>query len=343
MSGILETIEGFGGCFSPYMFICSITQGIYAYDRRSLQEQMSKDNMELEIMLNERHIRSDAEMIAHRRVWMQQRLNEMRRTRAEQNFALNNLQLSSIEVEAFIKEYLPICGNTIQPLIEMTDRYKKSGYAQESCPLQVLLLHTKHKELNKYIGVYDYLDGLKEQIKNVEFPRWCEDNAEQNTSILNLHAIMKNIPTAVISPYYQASTSQILFTIAMWEAQSDTKPLIVPVFSLECDPDCFLSKNSAKRDELIDKISKVSALLSGCVRDIYMLYAFGDKPTLPSVLSNNAELSAFFEDAQVSELKRVIINEYDVAAKSLNTQCDHIKSIASLASEAYSSLLKIQK
>lgn len=343
MPEISELINNFGGCFSPYMFISSITQGIFAGDRRSMQEQMNQDNMEFETMINKRHELYDEDMMAHRREWMRERLSEMRKTRAQQNFALHKLNLESIEVEAFIKKYLPICDNAIHPLLSMADTYKKNDYSQEKCPLQILLLHTKYRELNKYIDVHDYLDELKGQIQNVEFPRWCEDNAEQNSSILNLHAIMKNIPTVVISPYYQVSTHQLLFTMAMWEAQTDTKPLIMPIFSMECDPDSFLDKHNDKKKKLIDIISKVCALLSGCARDIYMLYAFASKPTLPSVLHHNSELANLLKDDKMAELKKVIINEYFVAAESLNTQCDHVKSIAPLANEAYSLLLGLSK
>lgn len=339
MPDISEVLNTFGGCFSPYMFISSIIQGIFADDRRSLQEQMAQDNMEFEAMINARHESYDADMISHRREWMHQRLTEMRRTRAEQCFASHKLQLDTIEVEAFIKQYLPISDNAIQPLLTMADTYKKNGYSQEKCPLQILLLHTKHRELNKYIDVYDYLDEIKGQIQNVEFPRWCEENAEQNVSILNLHAIMKNIPTVVISPYYQASTNQLLFTVAMWEAQANTKPLIIPVFSMECDPASFIDKNPEKKKELLNRVSWVCALLSGCARDIYMLYAFASKPTLPSVIFKNKELANLFKDNKMYELKKVILNEYAVAAKTLNGQCEHIKSLAPLASEAQLLLL----
>ena len=341
MPDISEVICTFGGCFSPYMFISSFIQMLLAGDRRSLQEQMIQDNMEFEAMINARHESYDADLMVHRREWMNQRLAEMRRTRAEQNFASHKLQLDSIEMEAFIKKYLPISDNAIQPLFTMADTYKQNGYSQEKCPLQILLLHTKHRELNKYIDVYDYLDEIKGQIKNVEFPRWCEDNAEQNVSILNLHAIMKNIPTVVISPYFQASTKQLLFTVAMWEAQANTKPLIVPVFSMECDPISFSDKEPEKKKALLNTVSWVCALLSGCARDIYMLYAFASEPTLPSVVFKNKELANLFNDSKMSELKKVILNEYDVAAKTLNSQCDHIKSLAPLATDAQTLLLGI--
>lgn len=338
---VSEVVNTFGGCFSPYMFITSITQGVFAKDRRSLQEQMNQDNMEFEAMINRRHELYDAEIMAHRREWMQQRLTEMRRTRAEQSFALHKIQLDDVEVEAFIKGYLPICDNAIRPLLSLADSYKQNGYSQDKCPLQILLLHTKHRELNKYIDVYDYLDELKGQIKNVEFPRWCEENAEQNVSILNLHAIMKNIPTVVISPYYQASSQQLLFTIAMWEAQSDTKPVIVPIFSMECNPAGFIDKNADEKCKLISQISKVCAILSGCARDIYMLYAFSARPTLPSVLARNEELVNVLKDEKFSELKKVVINEYAVAAKSLGTQCGYIKSVAQLAFEAQALIIRL--
>lgn len=333
MADLVGAICDFGGCFSPYMFISSITQGIFADDRRSLQELMAQDNMEFQKKLNDRHVKSDKEIMNLRRQWMQEKLVAMRRTRAEQNFALHQLKLDSKEIEVFFKSYLPISPNTINTLMHTAEAYKKLGYSQSQCPLNVLVLHTKHSELNKFVDIYDYLDGLQNQIKNVSFPRWCEKNAEQNVAILNLHAVMKNIPTVVISPYYQESQDSILFTVAMWDAQSDVKPLIVPIFSMPCYG-AFSTGGTDKKKDLLNNISMVSALLSGCARDIYALYAFGAQPTLPSVLESNTELVALLQHPDMSELRKVLYDEYDVAVKAFSTQTDSVKSLAPMASDA---------
>lgn len=341
MTEVNSAIKGFGGSFSPYMFVSSIMQGVFSRDRRGLQEQMMQENLEFQKILNDRHVKNDEEMMNLRRQWMQERLAAMRRTRAELNFAMHQLKLDSKEMEAFFKSYLPISPNIIKTVMHTAERYKRLGYSQNQCPLNVLVLHTKHNELNKYVDVYDYLDNLKEQIGNVTFPRWCEKNAEQNVAILNLHAVMKNIPTVVISPYYHQSQSKMLFTVAMWDAQSDVKPLIVPVFTMPCDAECFSTNEIGKKKELLSKMSMVSALLSGCARDIYSLYAFGAQPTLPLVLGNNKELITLLQQNEMSELRRVLLNEYDVAFKSLSTQSDLVKSLAPMASDAHAQIKKM--
>ena len=339
MDGIVKTVCDFGGCFSPYMFISSITQGIFASDRRSLQEQMTQDNLEFQRRLNDRHVESDKEMMNLRRQWMQEKLIAMRRTRAEQNFAMHQLKLDTTEMQAFFRSYLPISPNTINTLMHTSDNYRRLGYSQDQCPLNVLVLHTKHNELNRFEDIYDYLDKLRSQIGDVTFPRWCEKNAEQNVAILNLHAVMKNIPTVVISPYYHESNDSMLFTVAMWDAQSDVKPLIVPIFSMPCY-DAFSAAGVDKKRKLLNNMSMVSALLSGCARDIYALYAFGAQPTLPSVLKHNKKLVALLQQTEMSELCKVLYNEYDVVVKALSTQSDSVKSLAPMASEA---LVEIKK
>lgn len=333
MDGIVKTVCDFGGCFSPYMFISSITQGIFASDRRSLQEQMTQDNMDFQKWLNEYQEQSDLEMMEQRRRWMREKLVTMRQQRAEQNFAMHQLKLDTTEMQAFFKSYLPISPNTIKTLIHTSNEYKERGYSQDCCPLNILILHTKHTELNKFVDVYEYLDNLQEQICNVTFPRWCEKNAEQNVAILNLHAVMKNIPTVVISPYYQEPNDSMLFTVAMWDAQSDVKPLIIPIFSMPCNA-AFSITEFDKKKELLNNMSMVSALLSGCARDIYALYAFGAQPTLPSVLRQNKELVDLLQQKEMLELRKVLFSEYDVAFKALSTQSDSVKSLAPMASDA---------
>lgn len=340
MPGILDTIEGFGGCFSPYMFISSITQGIFADDRRSLQEKAFLDNVEFEQQLNERHVQSDVEMIGLRRKWMQERLSTMRKTRAEQLFATNQLNLETKEIEAFFRNYLPISPNSITTVFDTANEYRRKNYSLKDCPLNILLLHTKHSEMNKFITVYDYLDGLQDQIQNVRFPRWCEKNAEHNTAILNIHTIMRNIPTVVISPYFQESTNQIFFTIAMWEAQADVRPLIVPFISINCEL-ASITNDIEKKKELLSKISMTSAIISGCARDIYMLYAFGVKPTLPYLLENNSDLYSFLLCEEMNELRIMVLNEYDSAVKALSSQSENVKSLAPLALNAYNELLSM--
>lgn len=122
---------------------------------------------------------------------------------------------------------------------------------------------------------------------------------------------MSNIPTLVISPFFQGGS--IHFTASMWEAQSEAKPMIRPLFSIPC-PTEYLAPQQKFTEEgrkaIQDRIVLISTIVSGCARDSYMLMTQGRVPTLPNYLKNNPEVLKSLTNEENKELCSFMQNEY---------------------------------
>lgn len=96
---------------------------------------------------------------------------------------------------------MPIKQKVMPQILDAAMRYKVLGYNSD-CPLNVVLLHTTQAALD-YNDICNKLDKNQMQLGNLVYRRWCDKDVAHNSAILNLHAIMSNIPTLVISPFFQ--------------------------------------------------------------------------------------------------------------------------------------------
>ena len=338
------------GGFSPYMLICSTLQAVFGFDRRSEQDKQADIAEQHQLALIKAKEEFQNELEAQKVADMRAKMAVARQYRSEERFEQTVLQHKNKELREFFYNYLPIKPKSIPTLLDEAVVYKMKGYNIE-CPLNVILLHTRQNELN-YEEIYDDLDKVGEKIGNVVYRRWCDKDIARNSSILNLHAIMGNIPTVVISPYYQGGA--IHFTASMWEAQSDAKPMIRPLFSIQCLPE-YLSMGQKFTDEgkkvLQERIALVSTIVSGCARDSYMLMTQGMPPTLPQYLKENPKVMRALMEPQNKELCAFMISEYQSAHASLNsTECasnlltkEEMKVLAEYAKNAERELLEQTK
>lgn len=338
------------GCFSPYMLISSTLQTIFGFDKRSEQERQADIAQQHQIELRKAREEFQDEMEAKKIADMRAKMAVARKYRSEERFQQTVLQHKTEELKEFFMKYLPIKKKCIPMLLDEAEHYQKLGY-NASCPLNVILLHTRQNELD-YDGICDMMDHAALTLGNVVYRRWCDRDVAHNAGILNLHAIMGNIPTVVISPYYQGGA--IHFNASMWEAQSETKPMIRPLFSIEC-PQEYLAKGQKftpeGRKAIQERITLVSTIVSGCARDSYMLMTQGLSPTLPLFLNENPDILEALKKPEYKEVCSFMLNEY-TAAKSLlrNSDCkskllsiEEMNSLASKAECAEEEILRLTK
>lgn len=329
------------GVFSPYMLICSTLQTVFGYDRRKEQDKQADITQQHQLELRKAREEFQDELEAQKIADMRAKMAVARRYRAEERFDQTVLQHRTEELRAFFVHCLPIKQQAIPILLETARNYKTLGY-DSTCPLNVVLLHTKQAALS-YEDIFDELDKTRDQIGNIEFRRWCDKDIAHNSAILNLHAIMSNIPTLVISPYFQGGA--IHYTASMWEAQSDVKPMIRPLFSMRC-PIEYLLPNQKFTEEgrkaIQEQVTMISTIISGCARDSYMLMTQGKMPTLPSFLKNNPRVLENLLKEGNRRLCSFMLNEYKTMNELLSTaECpshllsqDEIKRLSTAASEA---------
>lgn len=331
------------GCFSPYMLISSTLQSVFGYDRRKEQDIQADIAQQHQLELRKAREEFQDELEAQKVADMRAKMAVARRYRAEEKYDQTVLQHRTEELKAYFNRCLPIMLEATKILLEEAKNYRQLGY-DSSCPINVVLLHTKQATLS-YDDIFNELDRNCNQLGNLVYRRWCDKDVAHNSAILNLHAIMSNIPTLVISPYFQGGT--IHYTASMWEAQSDTKPMIRPLFSVPCPIEYIDSKQPHRftevgRKAIQEQIVLISIIVSGCARDSYMLMTQGMTPTLPTFLKNNPRVLDKLLREENKQLCSFMLNEYNTLSGLLSTtDCpshllsqDEIKRLAVSAKEA---------
>lgn len=329
-----------GGCFSPYMVISSALQFVFCKEKRDEQDRSNRSNIEFQEWMTERKNDFEDDLNELKLKWMKEKLQFQKTARAEQKYASKELSYKTDEIKLFFQKYLPIDTKCLPIINEIAKQYKKDGYTP-NCPINVILLHCLQDKLD-YSSINNLIDNSQQAIGNFSLQRWCCKDASHNSAILNLHAIMENIPTLVISPVYIESSNKLLFNVAMWEAQADTKPLIRPTFSIECDSK--LLKTPEEKDKMQKKIGYISTALTGCARDIYMLYSYGMPPTFPEFLldKNNKAMLEFLKAEECTDIRQFILNEYratsNILLKMNSSDQDVVKLLAQMSDTALISL-----
>lgn len=333
------------GVFSPYMLISSTLQTVFGYDRRKEQDKQADIAQQHQLELRKAREEFQDELEAQKIADIRAKMAVARRYRAEEKFESILLKHRTVELEAFFARCLPIKQKAIPILYEAAKSYKSLGY-DSRCPLNVVLLRTKQATLN-YDDIFNELDKSRNQLGNIEYRRWCDKDIAHNSAILNLHAIMSNIPTLVISPYFQGGS--IHYTASMWEAQSETKPMIRPLFSIPCPMNYFLPPqgftNEGKK-AIQEQITLISMVVSGCARDSYMLMTQGGTPTFPSFLKTNPCILENLMKEENRQLYSFMINEYKTMSDLLSkSDCpshllsqEEMKHLAVMAQEATNEL-----
>ena len=134
-------------CISPYMLISSTLQTVFGFDRRSEQETQAEIAEQHQIELRMAREEFQDELEAQKMADMRAKMAVARKYRSEERFEQTVLQHRTKELEEFFMKYLPIKRKCIPTLIDEAKRYSTSGY-DASCPLNVVLLHTRQNELD---------------------------------------------------------------------------------------------------------------------------------------------------------------------------------------------------
>ena len=291
--------------FGSYMLINSVVQTVIGLQRRNQQDVAADISEQFQKEMQELKFQFQDEMEARKVAALRSKMEVSRKYRAEEKFESTKLKNLTGELKTYFDECLPLKKTAIPLLLQAANTYKDLGYGV-NVPLNVILFHTRQKEIN-YDDIYDRLDEYENTIGNIIFRRWCNKDIARNSAILNLHAIMGNIPTLVISPFFQGG--KIHFTCAMWEAQSLGKPLIKPLFSIDCDTNQL--KDQKGMEAIKERLSLICLAISSCARDCYMLLAHGIQPTLPKLISDDKVIRSGLKSKDNRVVLDFIKQEYD--------------------------------
>ncbi len=293
----------------------SISSTLLGWNNRRLQDKAHERNQEFQLeMERARHITDDERM--QEDIAFKRRLVALAREQRQEASRLSfNAQMQAIE----LKYYLQYCW-PLDPLLPQAILHEIRNDAANVAPrLNVILMHAPLLPLRAYgtdvnaadAPIYKELEySIKKNdvplIGNVDFRKDAclrPDLSGGNASVMNIHFLMSQMPTLVISPQY--CEGKMYLSGAVWEPQA-SRPVIRPLFNFDYNP-VEAGKNEEYRIEMIELLHASVSVITGAVRDSYMMLTQGKEPTLPVLLNDkehadmkrlvmgNAELKAFIK------------------------------------------------
>ena len=286
----------------------SILSTVLGANNRSIQEKAAERNEDFQREMQELKYRAQDEMEREKIAFKRRMLAESRKNRAVESAIAFNNQLKKMQLEAFFENYWPLAPQTSHLLM---NKLRENKDTMSDLPLHVVMLHALLNE-NDYKDIEEELKDMEPYIGDISILKdYCKMKVSGNSVLMNLHYIMGQIPTLVISPKYVEKENMFYFNAAVWEAQA-TRPLIRPLFSFECDRSLMMKDEDYKK-RIKQKILIASTIITGATRDSYALLISGKNPTLPALLENPKY--KYLKEALLSEeykdIRQFLFREYE--------------------------------
>lgn len=306
----------------------SITSTMMGFFNRNKQEELNEINRRHQQYLQEQNALNQEEKLREELKFRQTLMDLGRKYQQEASSLQFTTKIRSYQLEHFLRQCWPLDSKLPQIILERVEE-SANGKVQD---LHVILLHTPLLPLKfgKIVNEEDSITYKRLEksilqkdiplIQNVAFLqdacRSIVDVRGGNSNIMNIHFLMNQLPTLVISPQYDSLNKEIQFTSAIWEPQA-SRPLIMPVFKIDHNPD-VLAKDNEALSLAVDKIHAAVTVITGVTRDSYMMLTRHSSPTLPLLLndSNHQHLKNMIRS--MPEVKGYIVNEYMNIINSLD-------------------------
>ena len=303
----------------------SISSTLLGLKNRKVQDEAYERSeafqLEMERARNLTDDQKRQEEIAFRR----RMLEVSRQYRQEESSATFLSKMKVDELKKFLERCWPLEIQLARVFLKKTEKEKSLTHPY----LNVILMHTPLLPQKKYGGANEQDKDLYESLEyaitqkdipligNVHF--WkdacCKPDFQGgNASIMNIHFLMSQLPTLVIVPHYL--NGHIGFKGAVWEPQS-ARPLIRPLFSIDYSPEKALTDNEYRKGAMVTFRAAVS-VITGSVRDSYLLLTQGKKPSLPSLLNDSEHEQMKSIAASHEGIRKFIKQENENILASLN-------------------------
>ena len=311
----------------------SISSTLLGMANRKLKDKASQQNEEFQIEMRKAQEITEDKRLQEEYAFKRRLLDLSRQYRNEQTVIQFNNQLQSIELRYFLQYNWPLAPQLPDIFLEEI----RSGQIKLHPNLNVILMHapllpmrfgiTNDADAELYVNMEDEIVNKDANvIGNIEYhasaaykdsDRCIADVSGGNSNIMNIHFLMSQIPTLVISPYY-TNDGLMHFNGAVWESQSP-RPLIRSLFSFNYDI-YEMSRSEEYRVLMMNKFHAAVTVITGSVRDSYMMLTQGKAPTMSHWLNSpeHSEMKKIVsEDAGI---RRFIHKENDNIIAALNEQ-----------------------
>lgn len=285
----------------------SVSSTILGRNNRKLQEKAQERNHAFQLEMERAKNITEDEKLQEEIAFKRRLLALSRQYRQEETTTSFNNQMQAVELQVYLQRSWPLDQQL--PYVIM-DEISNAQNIMSQQILNVILMRTPLLPQKKYGGAnerdaelynkmeYSIMHDDVPYIGNLKYRKDAcvkEDLTGGNAIIMNIHFLMSQLPTLVISPHY--SERKMFFKGAVWEPQA-ARPLIRPLFGFDYNPVDAL-ESEEYLELVIYKFHSAVSIITGFVRDSYMLLTQGRTPTLPHWLNDNAH----------KELKRIAMEE----------------------------------
>lgn len=276
----------------------SISSTLMGWNNRRLQEKVHERTQEFQLEMERARNLTEDQKIQEEIAFKRRMMAISRQYRQEESTAAFATQMKAVELQNYLQQCWPLDPQLPYVLLQETER----GNAVTNSRLNVVLMRTPLLPQKKYGGANDLdftlYNNMEYSIMQEDVPfigdlkyrkDACvkEDFKGGNASIMNIHFLMSQLPTLVVVP--QCNGDKMNFKGAVWEPQA-ARPLIRSLFSIDFSPEKALECNDYQ-NEVIEKIHASISIITGAVRDSYMLLTQGKAPTLSSWLNDKQHQS----------------------------------------------------
>lgn len=295
----------------------SISSTLLGKRNRDVQKRAHDQNLEFQREMERARFITDDERIQKEIAFKRRLVALSREYRLKESRASFNNQMKAVELKHFLQYCWPLDPQLPYILLKEIE----NADATNSNRLNVILLHGPLLPLRAYGSDANELDAqiyseLEYSIKKNDIPLIGDvffrkdaclrpDLTGGNASIMNIHFLMSQIPTLVISPRY--SEGRMYFTGAVWEPQA-SRPLIRPLIDFEYNRVKTLNDDNY-RLQVIDLLHAAVSITIGSVRDSYMLLTQGKAPTLSTLLNDKGHKKMKELVASETSLKSFLAQE----------------------------------
>ena len=285
----------------------SITSTVMGFANRHIQEKAAEHNLEFQREMEQASIISEDVKVQEEIAFKRRLLALSRQYRQEEGAKAFSTRMKSIELKAFLQKCWPLDPQLPYVFLDEIEKQQNNATPQS---LNVILMHAPLLPIGKYgqanNGDIDLYEGLEYSIKNEDASYMGDvffhkgacvkaDTTGGNANIMNIHFLMNQLPTLVVSPRY--IEGKMSFTGAVWEPQA-SRPMIRPLLSIDFEP-VIANEDMNYRKQALDLYHTAISLIIGTVRDSYMLLTQGKKPTLTEWLNdgNHEKMVSVIKDS----------------------------------------------
>lgn len=272
----------------------SISSTLMGWNNRRLQEKAHERTQEFQLEMERARNLTEDQKIQEEIAFKRRMIALSRQYRQEESTVAFTTQMKAIELQYYLQQCWPLDPQLPYVLLQEIEK----GNAVTNSRLNVVLMRTPLLPLKKYGGANDLdialYNNLEYSIMREDVPAIgdlkyrkdaCikEDMKGGNASVMNIHFLMSQLPTLIVIPQY--CNGKMHFKGAVWEPQA-ARPLIRSLFNIDYSPEKALESKDYC-DEVIEKIHAAVSIITGAVRDSYMLLTQGKAPTLSTWLNDN--------------------------------------------------------